>query len=293
MSLIIDSALARRLVDEQFPQWKDLPIRSVKHGGWDNRTFHLGTQMLIRMPSAERYAAKVEVEQYWLPKLAPFLPLPIPAPIAMGMPTTEYPWYWSIYTWIEGETAAHAAIHNLDNFAQSLALFLLALQRIDVTGGPQPGLHNFYRGGSLHVYDIQTRQALTLLQHKIDIKVATNLWEKALSTSWKKRPVWLHGDISLGNLLVVDGKLSAVIDFGGLAVGDPACDTSIAWTVFKETSREIFLSTLNLDKDTYIRGQAWALWKASIIAAGIIETNAVEREKSWYVIDEVLTDFQV
>jgi len=131
--------------------------------------------MLLRMPSGAEYAAKVAIEQKWLPKLAPYLPLPIPTPLAIGMPTAEYPWHWSIYGWIEGESAAIAPIRNLDNFAHDLAQFLRALQRIDSTGGPNPGPHNFYRGGSLHVYDSETRESLAILGKKIDVDTATKL----------------------------------------------------------------------------------------------------------------------
>lgn len=288
MKPIIDNILVHRLVNTQFPQWKDLPIAPVAHGGWDNRTFHLGKHLLVRLPSAAEYAAKVAIEQEWLPKLAPQLPLPIPTPLAMGKPTADYPWHWSIYQWIEGETAATAPITNLDDFTYNLAQFLSALQQIDPTGGPQPGPHNFYRGGSLQVYDSQTRQALVILQHTIDVDTATKVWAAAFATSWHRSPVWVHGDVSVGNLLVKDGKLCAVIDFGGMAVGNPACDLAIAWTLFKGKSREIFRSTLKLDDDTWARGRAWTLWKALIVAAGLTETNAIESKRCRRIIEELL-----
>lgn len=289
---LIDEILVCHLVATQFPQWKDLPIRPVAHGGWDNRTFHLGHQMLVRMPSAAIYAANVELEQQWLPKLAPLLPLPIPRPLAMGTPTQDYPWNWSIYTWIEGESAATAHITNLCDFAQSLAQFLVALQCIDPAGGPQPGPHNFYRGGSLTVYDSETRQALVALKNNIDVDAATRIWQEALATTWQGSPAWVHGDISAGNLLVKDGKLCAVIDFGGLAIGDPAYDLAIAWTLFEGKSREIFRATLDLDADTWARGRAWALWKALIVACGLTQTNAIEQEQSLRIIDNMLADYR-
>lgn len=289
-SLRIDEGLVRSLVAAQFPQWTELPVQPVALSGWDNRTFHLGDQMLVRMPSAPEYAFQVEKEHQWLPKLAPHLPLPIPVPLAMGQPAFSYPWKWSIYRWLEGEPAASARIEDLSQFAASLAQFLIALQGIDPTGGPLPGPDNFYRGGDLKAYDAETRQALIILKDKIDVDAARKVWESALATSWSRPPAWIHGDVSAGNLLVQEGRLSAVIDFGQLAVGDPACDLSIAWTMFAGKSREVFRSMLSLDEGTWARGRAWTLWKALIIAAGLAGSNAVEGAQCWRIIDEVLAD---
>lgn len=288
----IDTDLVRLLIGRQFPQWKDLPVQPVEVGGWDNRTFHLGNQMLVRMPSAEEYAMKVEKEQKWLPKLAPLLPLSIPTPLAMGEPDENYPWRWSVYRWIEGDTAAFTHISDLDDFATRLAQFLIALQRIDTTDGPLPKMGNFSYIGGLTAYDDETRRAIAALRSKIDADAATKLWERALETTWQKSPVWVHGDMSAGNLLVQKGKLSAVIDFGGLAVGDPACDLVIAWKFFHGNSRNIFRERLPLDAGTWARGRGWALWKAMIVAAGFEETNAVEAAHPWRTIDEVIKDFK-
>jgi aminoglycoside phosphotransferase (APT) family kinase protein len=291
--LTIDVALVRRLIATQFPQWQDLPIWPVTLSGWDNRTFHLGEQMLVRMPSAKEYVAQVEKEHRWLPKLAPLLPLPIPAPLAIGNPAEGYPWQWSIYRWLEGESAASASIPDLCEFAKSLAQFLLALQRIDPMDGPLPGPHSFYRGGDLKIYDAEVRQALAILKDKkdkIDVKIAMEVWETALATFWSGPLVWVHGDVSVGNLLVQEGKLSAVIDFGQLTLGDPACDLAITWTLFKDKSREIFRTMLSLDAGTWARGRAWTLWKALIIAAGLTSTNAVEGAQCWRILDEVFRD---
>jgi aminoglycoside phosphotransferase (APT) family kinase protein len=288
--LIIDENLVRRLVACQFPQWKDFTIGPVARSGWDNRTFHLGEHMLVRMPSSKWYAAQVEKEQKWLPKLAPHLPLPIPVPLAMGEPGEGYTWKWSIYKWLEGETAATAQIANLRDFASDLAQFLSALQSIDATDGPMAGQHNFYRGGALTTYDAETRKAIAVLNAKIDVDAAIRIWEAALATRWSGPPVWVHGDISSGNLLLLDGRLSAVIDFGQLAVGDPACDLAIAWTLFEGESREVFRKMLPLDNDTWVRGRAWTLWKALIIAAGITDSNTAEAPQALRIIEVVLAD---
>ncbi len=287
---IIDEALAQRLVASQFPQWKSLSIQAVIPGGWDNRTFRLGNDMLIRMPSSANYEAQVEKEQRWLPKLAPTLSVPIPIPLKMGQPTQDYPWKWSIYRWLEGETVATANITDLNSLASDLALFLLTLHQIDSTDGPLAGLHSFYRGASLTAYDDEVRRAITILRNKIDIDTAIAIWEAALATTWNKLPVWIHGDISAGNLLTHKGRLNAVIDFGQMAVGDPACDLAIAWTLFNDQSRKIFQATLDLDLDTWTRGRAWTLWKSLSVAAGFTNPNNTESAQSWRIINEVIAD---
>ncbi|MCL9683649.1 aminoglycoside phosphotransferase family protein [Legionella maioricensis] len=282
----------RRLVAAQFPQWQDLPVRPVAVSGWDNRTFHLGEHMLVRMPSGEDYAGQVEKEQKWLPRLAPLLPLSIPVPLALGQAADGYPWKWSVYRWLEGESAASAPIADLCDFSAHLAQFLLALQRIDATKGPLPGPHSFYRGGALTTYDAETRQAIVTLKERIDVATATEVWETALATTWHGSPVWVHGDLSAGNLLVQGGRLSSVIDFGQLTVGDPACDLAIAWTLFEGKSREVFRSMLLLDAGTWARGRAWTLWKALICLVSELTTMNFEAAKSWHIIDEVLEDYR-
>jgi aminoglycoside phosphotransferase (APT) family kinase protein len=278
-SIVIDVSLVRRLIASQFPQSKAFSITPVATSGWDNRTFHLGQDMSVRLPSAADYELQVEKEHEWLPKLASALPLPISIPLALGKPECGYPWKWSIYRWLQGEAASSAKIADLSEFAIDLANFLTAFQRIDAKNGPQPGLHSFYRGGSLSFYDNDTRCAIANLKDKIDVDGATNIWEAALSTSWKKPPVWVHGDISLGNLLVKEGKLCAVIDFGQLASGDPACDFAITWTLFYGKSREVFQKILSLDKDTWARARGWTLWKALVVASGFTNPNNTESKQ--------------
>ncbi len=286
----VDVALARRLVAAQFPQWQHLWIKPVTSSGWDNRSFHLGDHMLIRMPSAAEYAVQVEKEQQWLPRLAPLLPLSMPEPLAMGNPGDSYPWKWSIYRWLEGDSATVGPLEDLNGFANSLAQFLAALQQIDAKDGPVAGPHSFYRGGSLKVYDLQVRKAVSVLKDRIDRNAVLEVWDEAVTTSWCKSPVWVHGDISSGNLLVRKGILSSVIDFGQLSVGDPACDLAIAWTLLKGESREAFQKTLILDSGTWARGRAWALWKALITVAGFTNPQNFEAVHSWPIMEEILKD---
>lgn len=286
----IDAALVRRLIAAQFPRWANLPVEPVEGGGWDNRTFHLGARMTVRLPSAAAYAPQVEKEHRWLPKLAPLLPLPIPVPLAKGYPADGYPWRWSVYRWLDGETATTGRIADLSRFATELARFLTALYRIDLVGGPSPGRHNFFRGGPLTVYDVETRQAIATLRGEIDTDAASAVWEAALAASWTGPPFWFHGDVASGNLLVKNGRLSAVIDFGTSGVGDPACDLAIAWTLFRGESRDAFRAAIGLDDATWARGRGWALWKGLITLADHLHTSPSEAGRARGVIDEVLAD---
>lgn len=261
-------ALVRKLVASHFPEWAELPIEPVEPNGWDNRTFRLGSEMSVRMPSHERYAVQVEKEQEWLPRLAPHLPLSIPTPLARGEPGHGYAWHWSVYRWLAGETAAAGHVDDLVSFASDLAGFLRALRGIDAAGGPGPGRHNFYRGGSPSVYDTRTREAIDELGDQVDRGALTEVWEAALESEWDHDPVWLHGDLVDTNMLVRDGRLSAVIDFGCCGVGDPACDLTIAWLLFHDRSREVFREHVGLDAATWARGRGWTLWKRVVALAG-------------------------
>ncbi|XXX82746.1 aminoglycoside phosphotransferase family protein [Sorangium sp. So ce134] len=285
----IDVSLVRRMIAAQFPQWVDLPIRPVAWDGWDNRTFHLGERMKVRLPSAERYVAQVDKEHRWLPRLAPLLPLLVPTPLAVGRPAFGYPWPWSVYGWIEGETASVERITDLTSFATELGRFLVALQRIDAQNGPLAGEHNFFRGGPLSVYDAETRQTIAAVADKVDAGEAMDVWEAALAASWQGPPVWVHGDVAVGNLLVRDGSLHAIIDFGSSGVGDPACDLVIAWTFLKGQSRDAFRSSVAADSATWARARGWALWKALLTLASSGRTHPSEQAPRG-VIAEVLAE---
>jgi len=288
----IDVSLVRRLLRTQFPRWAELPIEPVASSGWDNRTFRLGEHMSVRLPSAAKYALQVEKEQRWLPELAPCLPLPIPVPLAMGVPASDYPWHWSIYRWLDGDNASLESIADYPRFARELARFLGALQQVDATAGPPPGPHNSFRGGPLATYDGETRRAIEVLDGTLDTGAVTAVWEAALATTWQGAPVWVHGDVAAGNLLVTEGRLSAVIDFGSSGVGDPACDLAIAWTLLEGASRDAFRAALPLDPATWARGRGWTLWKGLITLAQHQHTNPVEASTARHVIDEVLADHE-
>jgi aminoglycoside phosphotransferase (APT) family kinase protein len=288
---VIDAALARRLVDSQFPQWSHLPITAVESDGWDNRTFRLGSELTVRLPTGDWYAQQVDKEQRWLPVLAPQLPLPIPSPVARGEPDSGFPYPWSVYRWLDGELASKARSIDLVGFATTLAGFLNALGRVDASGGPGPGQHNFYRGGPLATYEAEALEAIDALGDEVPVEAVKRVWDDAMATTWEREPVWFHGDIATGNLLVRDGRLVAVLDFGTSGVGDPACDTVIAWTFLSGASRARFRAALGVDAATWSRGRGWALWKALITLVGHLERNAPEAALPRRDIEQILADY--
>jgi aminoglycoside phosphotransferase (APT) family kinase protein len=220
--------------------------------------------------------------------LAPQLPLPIPIPVAKGEPGSGFPYPWSVYRWLDGELASKARIADSVGFATTLARFLKALGRIDATGGPGPGEHNFHRGGPLATYEDEALEAIDALGDEVPVEAVKRVWDDAVATSWDCEPVWFHGDVATGNLLVRDGRLAAVLDFGTSGVGDPACDTVIAWTFFSGASRGRFRAELGVDDATWSRGRGWGLWKALITLVGHLERNAPEAAIARRDIDEIL-----
>ena len=286
-----DVSLVGRLLAAQFPQWADLPLRPVPSAGTDNALYRLGDEMAVRLPRIAVATGQVEKEHQWLPKLAPHLPFAIPLPLAMGEPGEGYPWHWSVYRWLDGENATFSPIADPRQAATDLADFVTALQQIDPTDGPPPGAHNFFRGEPLAHRDTETREAIASLRGVIDTDAATAAWEVALQApAWPGPPVWIHGDLQAGNLLTVQGRLSAVIDFGALGVGDPACDVMPAWTLLTSAARDIFRAALQVDDATWARGRGWALSFGLIALPYYHRTNPVLAGIARYAIDEVLAD---
>jgi aminoglycoside phosphotransferase (APT) family kinase protein len=289
--VMTDVALVGRLIAAQFPQWAGLPIERVQSAGTDNALYRLGDAMVVRLPRIEAAAGQVEKEQRWLPHLAPHLPLAIPVPLARGTPTDDYPWHWSVYRWLKAETATIERIADPRQAATALAQFIMALQRIDATGGPAPGAHNSSRGVPLATRDASTRAAIASLHGVIDTEAATAVWDAALRVpAWDGPPVWIHGDLQSGNLLAVRGRLSAVIDFGCLGVGDPACDLMVAWNLFSAEARDAFRAALVVDDATWARGRGWALSVGLIALPYYRHTNPVLAGIPRYAITEALTD---
>jgi len=292
--MTVDAKQVRLLVEDQFPQWAELPIESVADGGWDNWTFHLGANMVVRLPSASEYARAVEKEHRWLPVIASSLPLPIPRPIAKGAPSADYPHPWSIYEWIAGSTASRDRIRTSLQFGIDLADFLGALRSIEAKSGPQPGIHNWFRGGTLRTFDRDTQSALEELHGHIDIDLARTVWADALNAQWDGVDRWFHGDVAEGNLLLNDhGDLAAVIDFGTCGVGDPACDLAIAWTLLTTDGRQAFRERMRVDQASWARGRGWALWKTVATCSNTFEDpeDAQEFAEAKQVLDVIFRDY--
>ena len=294
----ITADLAARLVATQFPQWADLPVTPVALNGWDNTTFRLGDELSVRLPSGKGYAPQVEKEHRWLPELARQLPLPIPAPVARGEADDLFPWPWSIYRWIDGEPISLIDVADRSEFAADLVAFLAALQAIDLADTPGFGEHSQFRGGPIDSWDELMQECMATVAGDIDVRAVTDAWNAALNRPYESRPVWVHGDVTPSNLLAREGKLSAVIDFGCMATGDPACDLVMAWTFFDDESKSLFQNGLPHDEATLARARGWALWKAVLTLAYAddrAEAEDTARRFGWRygpheVIDRILAE---
>ena len=284
----ITADLVRRLVASQFPQWSHLPVVPVPVDGWDNRTYRLGDDKSVRLPTAAGYVPAVAKESHWLPRLAPSLPVAVPTVLGLGSPDEGYPFPFSVRGWLPGEPVDRERVD--ERFAVSLAGFLVALQGCDTRDGPVAGEHSFYRGGSPAHYDEQTRRCLTVVGERVDAARALAVWEAALEAEPTGEPRWFHGDVAAGNLLVQDGDLSGVIDFGTSGVGDPACDLVVAWTLLSGAGRSAFREAVGNDDGSWARARGWALWKALLGLAESVGTDERRARAEVRVITDVLAD---
>ncbi|MCB8961543.1 MAG: aminoglycoside phosphotransferase family protein [Ardenticatenales bacterium] len=267
------AALVQQLLAAQFPQWADLPIQRVPSSGTDNALYRAGDELLVRLPRIDWATEQADKERYWLPRLAPHLPLRLPEQLAMGEPGAGYPWSWAIYRWLPGQSARLDILAEPKQAATDLARFIQALQAIPTDGGPDAVTHEL-RGQSLQWRDEDTRAAIAEMAGLIDTAAALRVWEEALAApEWAGSPVWFHGDLLAGNVLVHDGQVSAIIDFSGLGVGDPAPDMLIAWNLFAGASRDWFRRELAVDEATWARGRGQALAQAAMFIPYYLHTN--------------------
>lgn len=287
-----DAALVRRLLVAQFPRWASLPITRVASSGTDNALYRLGDDLVVRMPRVPSAVGQIGKEARWLPRLAPHLPVAIPSILAVGEPGEGYPWSWAIAVWMDGTDAILTPPRDRIRFADDLGAFIRALRAIDPSDGPRPGPENFGRGVSLDRRDVGTLDAIAELGDRVDGARATRAWRDSLSApAWNDDPVWIHGDLQPGNLILEGDRLAAVIDFGGLAVGDPAYDVMPGWTQFAGASRARFRTAVAVDDATWLRGRGLALSVALVALPYYWDSSPTIREASIRTIAEVLAEY--
>ena len=293
----IDTGLVRRLVAAQFPQWAELPVTPVDLSGMDNATYRLGEEMSVRLPRLPRWLGQVEREQRWLPWLAPRLPLPVPVPLARGVPGEGYPFDWSVYRWLDGENADLDRIADPRRTATELAEFFQTLQSLDPAGGPPPEASNGFRGVPMGdgrdspIVETRIRRRIAALEGLVDTDAVTAVWEAALAApAWEEPPVWIHGDPAPTNMLMRDRRLSAVIDFGTMAVGDPACDLIVAWGFLSAGTRDVFRAALGVDDATWARGRGWGLTACLPTPADLSDVDPERAARVRSRLEELIAD---
>ena len=281
----IDAGLVGRLVAEQFPHLADLPITEVRSTGTVNAIYRLGDRLCARLPRVAEWAPDLDREWRWLPELAPRLPLRVPEPVCRGRPGGSYPFSWAIYGWIDGQPYADRLVDDERRAAEDLARFVVDLRRIDPIGAPRGGRR------PLRELDAVTREVIESARGVIDGDAAVAAWERALGApAWAGSPVWIHSDLLRPNVLVRDGRVCAVIDFGGVGVGDPAADVIAAWSVFGRAGRGVFRAALEVDDGTWERARGFALHQAALIVPYYGETNPGFAASARRTIEEVLAD---
>lgn len=280
-----DADLVRRLLSDQFPQWAELSIERVESSGTDNAMYRVGSDLAVRLPRIPRTADYLRREQHWPTVLAPQLPVEVPVPVAVGEPGDDFPLPWTVLRWIPGRNPVVGRLDDPEALALDLAEFIQALRRIDPAGGPQQ-----QRGVPLSTpsRDSLTREAISQLHDDIDADRALAYWERAIELPEPAGVFWSHGDLSPGNVLVRDGRLSAVIDIGGAGVGDPTVDLIVAWNLLPPNAREVLRTALDVADDTWERGRAWAMSIALIQLPYYRDTNPALAANSRHVLAEVL-----
>jgi len=284
-----DAALVRHLLAAQFPQWASLAIEPVRADGTDNAMYRLGDALAVRLPRRPSAVEGLEREQAWLPRLAPFLPLPVPSAVAKGAPGEAYPWPWSVCRWLEGENPTPGRVSDTGGLARDLAGFIRALQAIDARAAA--GQYTHGRGAPLSRWRATIDERLGWLADLDNIGTIAAAWEAdAAAPAWNGAPVHLHGDMSFGNLLVREGRLSGVIDWGCMAAGDPACELQVAWSLFDPAGRAAFKAAMAVDEATWIRGRAWGLAMGVLNVSYYRTTSPSIAAHGWRAIDAALAD---
>jgi aminoglycoside phosphotransferase (APT) family kinase protein len=258
----VDEALVRTLLRSQRPEWADRPLTPAG-AGTDNTMFRLGDDLLVRLPRTVEKARSLLKEREWLPRLGPLLPYPVPEPVHAGTPTPAYPMIWSVYRWIDGREPGPGTVRNWAAFGEDLASFVRSLHDLDLMGATRSGDLSWYRGGSLRDCDEWIGRCLDdcrrLVGQELDVEALQACWREGLAL---REPVgahrWLHGDLRPTNLVVRDGRLHGVIDFGGLSVGHPDAEHATVWDL-PAPARRSYRAALDLDETVWLRARAWAV----------------------------------
>ena len=287
--LFIDEVIVKRLIDTQCPQWKHLPIQRIASSGTDNALFRLGLDYIVRLPRLDGGTPNINKECEWLPKLAPMLKTPISAPVHKGLPSDTYPYFWTIARWHEGNVPNFELNDDYEYLAIDLADFINEFHAIKLPEGPISR-----RGVALNTtaLDAETRQAIKQLYADINVERVTALWDQLSQIPyWDNDLVWIHGDLLPGNILTQQNRLSAVIDFSDVGLGDPASDLIPAWCLFNSRSRAVFKCHLKaVDENTWQRGRGRALSMALIILPYYKNTNPVLADIARTMICQILDD---
>jgi aminoglycoside phosphotransferase (APT) family kinase protein len=275
----VSEALVRSLLRAQMPHLADQPLTMVEPWGTDNAIWRLGEDLVVRLPRIHWATAQVDQDARWLPRLAPSLPVPIPEPVSVGEPGSGYPYHWAVHRWIPGEAASPQGISDAETFAGDLAGFVQRLQALPTDGAPAAT----NRARSVHDYDADTRQAIDGASDLIDARAATVIWEEALAAPpYEGPPVWVHGDLE-GNCLVVEGRLSGIVDWGSACAGDPAVDVQVVWSpLFTAGSRRRFLEALGVDEAMLARCRGAAIHQACAALPYYLNTYPQIVERSWH-----------
>lgn len=274
--------LVRALLAEQAPQWADLPVRRLESSGTDNAMFRLGDDKVVRLPRIGWASGGVDHEAVWLPRVA--LPVTIPRLLLVGEPGHGYPWTWSVLTWVPGRNPVLDELDEPERLARDLAALVRAVRGIALDGGVE-------KAGPLADRDEQVRRDIAALVDDIDAPRVTAIWEHALATSeWDGRRTWVHGDLAPGNLLLVGNRLSGLIDFAGIGVGDPTLDLGVAWNLLPPRARQVFRDELDVDHRTWTRARARALAQALVQLPYYRDTNPTLAANARHVIAEVVAE---
>jgi aminoglycoside phosphotransferase (APT) family kinase protein len=287
----IDSALVERLLAAQFPHWAGRDVRVVKQSGTDNVTFRVGDELAVRLPRTQAKQGQTEMDLQWMPHLAPHVSLRIPEPLELGRPGEGYPFTWGVYRWLPGAPFDLKSVDGVQA-AEDLAEFVRSLRAVDTTGAPVPDDNPFRRGTPLAPRDAMFREALDQVKDHFDTGLLTAAWEESLTAdTWDGTRHWIHGDLMSGNILVVEGKLSAVIDFGTARAADPAADVLPAWWLFEGDSRRAYREALEIDDTTWLRARGWALSLIVIAIPYYLDRRPGTLPDSKAAVADILSDF--